>query len=230
LLGPDPPEILLGDSGSVISRTPTNKLGANHTRDRGNLSRPWRIAIWLIKWSSSLLWQSISPTSTRPVDDPTLKIAPGIAGSPNLQIGEQRVSTTTMFSSPTSQTPACHCLLKSPSDAIYILEAVRQGLLPRCSRRLTGNERSRIGPGSVWVWEEGEIGSFEPRGDGVEGGGGWLTHVLIQTEETNMRRWTDGRRWGASRVGAGGFLIYREVEGSGRGRHRWVSFPILAGL
>lgn len=25
-----------------------------------------------------------------------------------------------------------------------------------------------------------------------------------------MRRWTDGRRWGASRVGGGGFLVYTE--------------------
>jgi hypothetical protein len=25
-----------------------------------------------------------------------------------------------------------------------------------------------------------------------------------------MRRWTDGRRWGASRVGGGGFLVYAE--------------------
>lgn len=40
-----------------------------------------------------------------------------------------------------------------------------------------------IRPGTVWVWEE---------------------------EETNMRRWTDGRRWGASRVGGGGFLVYTE--------------------
>lgn len=26
-----------------------------------------------------------------------------------------------------------------------------------------------------------------------------------------MRRWTDGRRWGASRVGGGGFLVYTEL-------------------
>ena len=25
-----------------------------------------------------------------------------------------------------------------------------------------------------------------------------------------MRRWTDGRRWGASRVGGGGFFVYTE--------------------
>jgi hypothetical protein len=28
--------------------------------------------------------------------------------------------------------------------------------------------------------------------------------------ETCMKRWTDGKRWGASRVGQGGFLLYAE--------------------
>lgn len=40
--------------------------------------------------------------------------------------------------------------------SIYILEAVRLGLVPRVTRRLTGHERSTIRPGTVWVWEEGE--------------------------------------------------------------------------
>ncbi|ODO09405.1 hypothetical protein I350_03005 [Cryptococcus amylolentus CBS 6273] len=82
-----------------------------------------------------------------------------------------------------AQQPAAVCILKSPVDAIHILEAVRLGIVPRVTRRLTGHERSLIRPGTVWVWEE---------------------------EETNMRRWTDGRRWGASRVGNGGFLVYNE--------------------
>ena len=40
--------------------------------------------------------------------------------------------------------------------SIFILEAVRLGLVPRVTRRLTGHERSMILPGTVWVWEEGE--------------------------------------------------------------------------
>jgi hypothetical protein len=36
------------------------------------------------------------------------------------------------------------------------------------------------------------------------------TDKSSRAEETNMRRWTDGRRWGASRVGGGGFLVYTE--------------------
>ncbi|KAK4684378.1 Gti1/Pac2 family transcription factor, partial [Tremellales sp. Uapishka_1] len=88
-----------------------------------------------------------------------------------------------MYHSSSTQLPAAICALKSPADAIHILEAVRLGLVPRVTRRLTGHERAMIRPGTVWVWEE---------------------------EETNMRRWTDGRRWGASRVGGGGFLVYTE--------------------
>ncbi|ORX39231.1 Gti1/Pac2 family-domain-containing protein [Kockovaella imperatae] len=89
------------------------------------------------------------------------------------------------YASASTQQPAAICALKSPADAIHILEAVRVGLVPRVTRRLTGQERSMIRPGTVWVWEE---------------------------EETNMRRWTDGRRWGASRVGGGGFLVYTETN------------------
>ncbi|KAL7421125.1 hypothetical protein Q5752_004010 [Cryptotrichosporon argae] len=94
----------------------------------------------------------------------------------------------TMYPPNTStQQPAAVCALKSPADAIHVLEAVRLGLVPRVTRRLTGQERQMIRPGTVWVWEE---------------------------EETNMRRWTDGRRWGASRVGGGGFLVYTESSES----------------
>lgn len=100
-----------------------------------------------------------------------------------------------LYPSSSTQQPAAQCILRSPADAIHILESVRLGLIPRVTRRLTGHERAMIRPGTVWVWEE---------------------------EETNMRRWTDGRRWGASRVGGGGFLVYREVEGGG-GRHEYVA-------
>lgn len=86
---------------------------------------------------------------------------------------------------------------RSPTS-IHILEAVRLGLVPRVTRRLTGHERSMIRPGTVWVWEEGELLT------------NYLVQLLTKLEETNMRRWTDGRRWGASRVGGGGFLVYTE--------------------
>lgn len=79
------------------------------------------------------------------------------------------------------------------------------GLVPRVTRRLTGHERTSIRPGTVWVWEEGEFCRARGRHRSA-------TRVGADTrlEETNMKRWTDGRRWGASRVGNGGFLVYTE--------------------
>jgi len=59
------------------------------------------------------------------------------------------------------------------------------------TRRLDTEERSLISPGSVYVWEE--------RGPHAE-----LTGVGIE-------RWTDGIRWGPSRVREG-FLFYHEKQ------------------
>ena len=39
---------------------------------------------------------------------------------------------------------------------------------------------------------------------------GWLMNGTDSVGETCMKRWTDGKRWGASRVGQGGFLLYAE--------------------
>lgn len=95
---------------------------------------------------------------------------------------------------------AVSSLLKELSS-IHVLEAARLGLVPRVTRRLTGHERSMIRPGTVWVWEEGRSGHLTlPKSHNLPGA----------IAETNMRRWTDGRRWGASRVGGGGFLVYTE--------------------
>ncbi|PFH49740.1 hypothetical protein AMATHDRAFT_62487 [Amanita thiersii Skay4041] len=81
--------------------------------------------------------------------------------------------------------------IRSPSDARIIFHAVRIGLLPMVTRRLDTEERSLISPGSVYVWEE--------RGPHAE-----LTGVGIE-------RWTDGIRWGPSRVREG-FLFYHEKQ------------------
>ncbi|KAL0576337.1 hypothetical protein V5O48_005635 [Marasmius crinis-equi] len=64
-------------------------------------------------------------------------------------------------------------------------------ILPMVTRRLDTEERSLITPGSVYVWEE--------RGPHAE-----LTGVGIE-------RWTDGIRWGPSRVREG-FLFYHEKQ------------------
>ena len=78
-----------------------------------------------------------------------------------------------------------HGNVRTPTDAILLFEACRQGLLPRVQRRLSEKERQSIRSGSVFVWDEREAG---------------------------MRRWTDGKSWSASRV-SGSFLTYREMEG-----------------
>ncbi|KAF8635234.1 hypothetical protein AX17_004007 [Amanita inopinata Kibby_2008] len=81
--------------------------------------------------------------------------------------------------------------IRSPADARIIFHAVRIGVLPMVTRRLDTEERSLISPGSVYVWEE--------RGPHAE-----LTGVGIE-------RWTDGIRWGPSRVREG-FLFYHEKQ------------------
>ncbi|KIL65886.1 hypothetical protein M378DRAFT_76121 [Amanita muscaria Koide BX008] len=81
--------------------------------------------------------------------------------------------------------------IRSPADARTIFHAVRTGILPMVTRRLDTEERSLISPGSVYVWEE--------RGPHAE-----LTGVGIE-------RWTDGIRWGPSRVREG-FLFYHEKQ------------------
>ncbi|KAF7305823.1 cAMP-independent regulatory protein pac2 [Mycena chlorophos] len=88
------------------------------------------------------------------------------------------------------QTPTCTNLrIRSPADVRVIFHAVNLDILPMVTRRLDSEERGLIVPGSVYVWEE--------RGSTAE-----ITGVGIE-------RWTDGIRWGPSRVREG-FLFYHE--------------------
>lgn len=74
--------------------------------------------------------------------------------------------------------------IRTCADAILILQACQDRLLPRLQGRLSERQRQSIRSGSVFVWDEDEGG---------------------------MRRWTDGRSWSSSRVN-GRFLAYREME------------------
>jgi hypothetical protein len=74
-------------------------------------------------------------------------------------------------------------IIKSPVDALLIIEATQRNLLPRITHRLTVEDRSQIQSGSIFVYDELESG---------------------------IRRWTDGRHWSPSRI-QGSFLVYREV-------------------
>lgn len=74
--------------------------------------------------------------------------------------------------------------LKDKLDAIYLIEAVRQERIPEIKDRISKHERNRyIKPGSIFVWNE---------------------------KNTKIKRWTDGRKWSASRV-TGIFLTYHEM-------------------
>jgi len=83
--------------------------------------------------------------------------------------------------------------IRSPADACIIFHSVALNIFPMVTRRLDTEERSLITSGSVYVWEE--------RGPHAE-----LTGVGIE-------RWTDGIRWGPSRVREG-FLFYHEKPSS----------------
>ncbi|KAJ6511782.1 Gti1/Pac2 family-domain-containing protein [Mycena vulgaris] len=78
--------------------------------------------------------------------------------------------------------PALH--IRNASDALVVLEAVRRGILPLISLRLSSSDRDQLKHGNVFVWEESQS----------EGG---------------LVRWTDGRRWSQSKV-FGECLFYEE--------------------
>ncbi|KAL6301229.1 gluconate transport inducer 1/Pac2, partial [Sparassis latifolia] len=89
------------------------------------------------------------------------------------------------------QQPTCSGLrVESLADSHVIFHAVMLGILPMVVRRLDPDERQLIHPGCVFVWEE--------------------RCPLAQATGTGMERWTDGRRWGPSRV-RDEFLLYQEV-------------------
>lgn len=90
------------------------------------------------------------------------------------------------------QRPTCtNIRLRATSDAHVIFHAVNLGILPMVLRRLDSEERRSIVPGSVFVWEE-RSPNTEATGLGIE-------------------RWTDGIKWGPSRV-RDDFLLYNEKD------------------
>lgn len=86
------------------------------------------------------------------------------------------------FSSAPNET--YHGLILTLQDALLLLEGTRRNLLPKVKRRLSDFERKHITAGSVFAWNETELG---------------------------MKRWTDGKYWLALKV-KGPFLIYQELD------------------
>lgn len=96
------------------------------------------------------------------------------------------------------QQPTCSGLrIRSVADAHAIFYAVEQRYLPIVNRRLDSEERRSIRSGCVYVWEERGSDS-DATGVGVCMPFPYhLIHVLTARQ---IERWTDGIRWGPSRV------------------------------
>ncbi|EIM83018.1 uncharacterized protein STEHIDRAFT_64307 [Stereum hirsutum FP-91666 SS1] len=94
------------------------------------------------------------------------------------------------------QRPTCtEVRIKTVADAHVIFYAVSLGILPMVNRRLDSEERRNLKAGDVYCWEE--------RGPDAEATG------------LGIERWTDGIRWGPSRVrDASNFLFYHEKDNS----------------
>ncbi|KAF8193385.1 Gti1/Pac2 family-domain-containing protein [Pholiota molesta] len=70
-------------------------------------------------------------------------------------------------------------------NALRLIHAARQGVIPRITRRLNDSERrTMIKSGAVFVFS---------------------------VEESGIKRWTDGLLWSPSRI-VGNFLVYREIN------------------
>lgn len=67
-----------------------------------------------------------------------------------------------------------------------MVEAVRRGLARRIYQRLSDQEQQEIRSGSIFVWNE---------------------------DETQIKRWTDGKFWSNSRM-KGRFFLYKELANS----------------
>lgn len=81
-------------------------------------------------------------------------------------------------------------VLQSKLDALYLIEAAKMDMIPQVMERFSPFERQRyIRSGSVFIWNE---------------------------NKSNIKRWTDGRKWSASRV-SGQFLSYKEMKPPGKG-------------
>ncbi|KAJ7189515.1 Gti1/Pac2 family-domain-containing protein [Mycena pura] len=81
--------------------------------------------------------------------------------------------------------PALH--IRDVNDVLVILEAVRRGILPLITFRLSESERGQLRSGNIFVWQES-----------AHGGG--------------LVRWTDGRKWSQSKVCAECLFYEEKVE------------------
>ncbi|KAK7032743.1 Gti1/Pac2 family-domain-containing protein [Favolaschia claudopus] len=100
-----------------------------------------------------------------------------------------------MGSSQPTDVPPFYGAVETTMNALRLIHAARQGVIPRITRRLNDSERrTMIKSGAVFVFS---------------------------VEESGIKRWTDGLLWSPSRI-VGNFLVYREINErtNSRGSHR----------
>ncbi|TFK98199.1 Gti1/Pac2 family-domain-containing protein [Pterulicium gracile] len=97
-----------------------------------------------------------------------------------------------MSSKTTCPGPAFHGYVETTGNALRIVYAAIEDVVPRTSRRLNDTERrTMIKSGAVFVFSVAESG---------------------------IKRWTDGMLWSPSRI-QGNFLVYRELSEKGYTRN-----------
>ncbi|KAJ7116594.1 Gti1/Pac2 family-domain-containing protein [Mycena epipterygia] len=100
-----------------------------------------------------------------------------------------------MSSSQPTDIPPFYGAVETTMNALRLIHAARQGVIPRITRRLNDAERrAMIKSGAVFVFS---------------------------VEESGIKRWTDGLLWSPSRI-VGNFLVYREINErtNSRGSHK----------
>ncbi|KAF9428759.1 hypothetical protein BGZ94_001171 [Podila epigama] len=113
---------------------------------------------------------------------------------------------------------AFHGRIEDTLDALVILEACRQGVLPRLTRRLCAAERGEPLKASSATTET--TVQAQPGPSGTEHrttNPAPVTNLItpgsvfvFDEKETGIHRWTDGRIWTPSRI-CGNFLVYHEL-------------------
>ncbi|KAI5122552.1 hypothetical protein M0805_005279 [Coniferiporia weirii] len=85
---------------------------------------------------------------------------------------------------PSTKVEPFYGFVETTGDALRLIQAARQGIIPRITRRLNDLERrAMIRSGSIFIFSD---------------------------DESGIKRWTEGLSWSASRI-VGNFLVYREV-------------------
>ncbi|KAF8755538.1 hypothetical protein RHS01_05219 [Rhizoctonia solani] len=116
-----------------------------------------------------------------------------------------RGPTYLTFAMQAQQATCTNVHIRTTADAHRIFHATLLGIYPSITRRLDIEERRLVKPGACFVWEE--------RGPDAEATGMGIAQQIgvIDTAIDEPHSWTDGLRWGPSRV-RDDFLFYHQRD------------------